>query len=69
MSKKVFDPKNNYEDYLELIRRIFEKRLKEKLSDERVENIAQALMRFGGVCHNFQSRKQGNKPIYPLEVI
>lgn len=66
MLNKKFDPKNNYNDYLELIRRIYQKRLNETLTQERVQSIAEALMRFGGVCHNFYSKKKGKKPVFTI---
>ena len=45
-------------DYLDLIRKIFEKRYNRPLSNEEVELIAERLTNFGTVIQNFYKRKK-----------
>lgn len=46
------------QDYLSLIRKIFEKLYKRKLTETEVKIIAYRLMNFGRVIQNFYSKKK-----------
>lgn len=46
------------QEYLDLIRKIFEKRYKRLLTDEDVELFADRLVNFGTVIQNFYKRKK-----------
>lgn len=57
----MYEPSQNY---LSLIRKIFEKRYKRKLTETEVKIIAFRLMNFGRVMQNFYHKKKeqyGNK--------
>jgi len=46
------------QEYLDMIRSVFEKRYKRKLTNKEVEIIAQRLINFGKVCENFYKKKK-----------
>lgn len=53
-------------EYLAFIKKVFSKRYKQPLTEEQILTIARNLSRFGAVCHNFTSKKQGRQPIYSI---
>lgn len=53
-----------YLNFLKEIKKTLEPLYGEKLEGERLELIAERLIRFACVCHNFHSKRQGKKPIY-----
>ena len=46
------------QEYLDSVRKLFEKRYKRKLTQEEVELFAERLTNFGKVCENFYKKKK-----------
>ena len=66
MTKKEKQKIKDWKFLLQEIRRILEPRYGEKLSDERVENIASHLGDYAKVCQNAFAKQQGLKPMYKI---
>lgn len=64
--KEIIQKEKERKKFLADVKRVFEKKYGEPLSDERVEAIAKRLMMFTALCHNIYSKQQGKEPMYQL---